>query len=73
MPGTQAELQATYEQAVNRAILDKRRHQYLQEYPGGPIDRYAFAGKGGAPPGQISFYSLFGVLESVLGKMCGSS
>ena len=44
MPGTQAELQATYEQAVNRAILDKRRHQYLQEYPGGPIDRYAFAG-----------------------------
>ena len=26
--------------AVAIAILEKRRHQYLQEYPGGPIDRY---------------------------------
>ena len=39
-PSTSAELQEIQERAVERAILDKRRHQYLQEYPGGPIDRY---------------------------------
>ena len=31
---------AIMEEAVAIAILERRRHQYLQEYPGGPIDRY---------------------------------
>jgi hypothetical protein len=31
---------AIMDEAVAIAILERRRHQYLQEYPGGPIDRY---------------------------------